>query len=191
MFDPHRTRRSDKRYYTRKGQVIQAGPVNTKPIIDHRLVPVYKNYLITNNLIDVPPPPEPPTPPPPTTTITIDAVSVSSIAQTFPTNQLGYTGAEGGEIDLSQFRSPRVLLTIRPRTNDYLIIIFMAGNMPSMMVDPETYFVVFGLGTQGVDYDIKFSSGGQTVFSVQDQVGEPDNTTFLLTKSKYIISLPA
>lgn len=51
MFDPHRTRRSDNRYYTRKGQVIQASRVNTKPIIDQRLVPVYKQYLINNGLI--------------------------------------------------------------------------------------------------------------------------------------------
>lgn len=186
MFDPHRTRRSDKRYYTRKGQVIQAGKVNTKPIIDQRLVPVYKNYLITNNLISPPPPP-----PTPSTKITIDAVSASSIAQTFPTNQLGYSGAEGGEVDLSQFRVPRVLLTIYPQTNDYLIVIFMVGSISSMHVDPETYYVVFGLNTQGMDYDIKFLSGNQAVLSVQDQVGDPDNTTFLLSKSKYSISLPA
>lgn len=53
MFDPHRTRRYDKRYYTRKGQVIQASRVNTKPIIDQRLVPVYKDHIIKNGLIDM------------------------------------------------------------------------------------------------------------------------------------------
>lgn len=187
MFDPHRTRRSDKRYYTRKGQVIQASRVNTKPIIDQRLVPVYKNFLIMNNLI-----PNTPPPPPPSTKISIDALSVSSIAQSFPTNQLGYSGAEGGQIDLSQYTAPRVLLTIHPQTNDYLIIIFMYGNLPTAMVDPNTYYVVFGLSGQIGDYDIKFLSGDQTVLSIQDQVNEgPDNTTFLLSKSKYTITLPA
>lgn len=60
MFDPHRTRRSDRRYYTRKGQVLQASRVNVNPTIDQRLVPIYKNYLIKNNLLTVPPPPTPP-----------------------------------------------------------------------------------------------------------------------------------
>lgn len=57
MFDPHRTRRSDSRYYTRKGQVLQASLVNTNPVIDQRLVPIYKNYILKNGII--PPPPQP------------------------------------------------------------------------------------------------------------------------------------
>lgn len=59
MFDPHRTRRSDRRFYTRKGQVLQASRVNVNPTIDQRLVPIYKNYLLKNNLITAPPPPPP------------------------------------------------------------------------------------------------------------------------------------
>ncbi len=107
MFDPHRTRRYDKRYYTRKGQVIQASRVNTKPIIDQRLVPVYKNYLITNNLIDVPP-----SPPSPTDKINIEGVFfenasgqpysypiTSMILSTEPTiNYSNNTGMRGGVI---------------------------------------------------------------------------------------------
>lgn len=62
MFDPHRTRRSDRRYYTRKGQVIQASRVNVNPTIDQRLVPIYKNYILKNNLLTAPSPPAP-TPP--------------------------------------------------------------------------------------------------------------------------------
>lgn len=54
MFDPHRTRRSDSRYYTRKGQILQASRVNTNPVIDQRLVPIYRNFIIKNNLL--PPP---------------------------------------------------------------------------------------------------------------------------------------
>lgn len=54
MFDPHRTRRNDSRYFTRKGQVLQASRVSVNPVIDQRLVPVYRNYLINNNLL--PPP---------------------------------------------------------------------------------------------------------------------------------------
>lgn len=53
MFDPHRTRRSDYRYYTRKGQVLQASRVNVNPTIDQRLVPIYKKYLLKNNLVNL------------------------------------------------------------------------------------------------------------------------------------------
>lgn len=52
MFDPHRTRRSDRRYYTRKGQVLQASRVNVQPVIEQRLVPAYQNYLIGNGLVN-------------------------------------------------------------------------------------------------------------------------------------------
>lgn len=75
MFDPHRTRRSDRRYYTRKGQVLQASRVNVNPTIDQRLVPIYKNYLIKNNLISVAPP-QPPSPPLPTETITPMGIAI-------------------------------------------------------------------------------------------------------------------
>ena len=56
MFDPHRTRRSDSRYFTRKGQVLQASRVNVNPIIDQRLVPYYRDY-INKNITTAPPPP--------------------------------------------------------------------------------------------------------------------------------------
>lgn len=60
MFDPHRIRRSDRRYYTRKGQILQASRVDVQPIIDQRLVPVYQKYLQANNLLPVRQiPPEP------------------------------------------------------------------------------------------------------------------------------------
>lgn len=61
MFDPHRTRSYDKRYYTRKGQVIQAKRVDSLKGVQRNLIPMYKEYMIKNNLISVtpPPPPEP------------------------------------------------------------------------------------------------------------------------------------
>ena len=61
MFDPHRTRRSNSRYFTRKGQVIQASRVDVSPVIDQRLVPLYQNYIVKNGLLDPPPPPTPST----------------------------------------------------------------------------------------------------------------------------------
>lgn len=60
MFDPHRTRKSNKKYYTRKGQIIQAKRTNKSDnvVIEPMLVDKYKKYILDNNLI--PPPPVPP-----------------------------------------------------------------------------------------------------------------------------------
>ncbi|AER30024.1 unknown [Po-Circo-like virus 22] len=84
MFDPHRTRRSDRRYYTRKGQVLQASRVNTQPIIEARLVPVYKNYLISNGLAFEEPPPVP------ISSIEISGVSIGGTSYLF-SNMTKYT----------------------------------------------------------------------------------------------------
>lgn len=51
MFDPHRTRDSNKRYYTRKGQVIQARRVDAPLGIEGRLVPMYRDFILKNKLI--------------------------------------------------------------------------------------------------------------------------------------------
>ena len=62
MFDPQRTRYSNRKYYTRKGQVIQAKRIDAPLGIESRLVPMYKNYLLKNHLIssgDLPPAPPP------------------------------------------------------------------------------------------------------------------------------------
>lgn len=50
MFDPQYTRRSNRRYYTRKGQVNQAKAIDTPVVIEPRLIPIYLNYIKQNNL---------------------------------------------------------------------------------------------------------------------------------------------
>lgn len=61
MFDPLRTRKNNKKYYTRKGQIIQAKRTNKSDnvVIEPMLVDKYKKYILDNNLI-----PKPPVPPP-------------------------------------------------------------------------------------------------------------------------------
>lgn len=61
MFDPHGTRKTNKKYYTRKGQIIQAKRTNrtNDVVIEPMLVDKYKKYILDNNLI-----PKPPVPPP-------------------------------------------------------------------------------------------------------------------------------
>lgn len=51
MFDPHHTRYSNRKYYTRKGQVIQAKRIDNPVGIEDRLVPMYKKYLLKNKLV--------------------------------------------------------------------------------------------------------------------------------------------
>lgn len=93
MFDPHRTRRNESRYYTRKGQVLQASRVNVQPVIEHRLVPIYRNFLINNGLVYDTPQPGPIQP------ISISGVSIdheiylfsNMTKSTEPTVNLSYT----------------------------------------------------------------------------------------------------
>lgn len=61
MFDPHYTRKSNKKYYTRKGQIIQAKRTNRADdvVIEPMLIDKYKKYIQDNNLIPKPTPPPP------------------------------------------------------------------------------------------------------------------------------------
>lgn len=77
MFDPHRTRRNDRRYYTRKGQVIQARNIPAPFTIDRSKVDAYKEYIIQNNLIPSSPSPTPVKP-------TIDSVQFSEDPNLYP-----------------------------------------------------------------------------------------------------------
>ena len=51
MYDPHRLRHNDRRYFTRKGQIIQAKAVNPPFTIEANKVDAYKEYIIKNRLI--------------------------------------------------------------------------------------------------------------------------------------------
>lgn len=62
MFDPQYTRRSNRRFYTRKGQVIQAKATDSPVVIEQRLIPIYQEYFRKNS-IEISPP-QPPTIPP-------------------------------------------------------------------------------------------------------------------------------
>ena len=73
MYDPHRLRRNDRRYYTRKGQIIQAKAFNAPFTIESNKVEAYKEYILQNKLI--PKPPTPP-PPPPLYPITIEGLLI-------------------------------------------------------------------------------------------------------------------
>lgn len=107
MFDPHRIRRSDRRYYTRKGQVLQASRVDVQPIIDQRLVPVYKKYLIANGLAFDAPQPSPPSPPEP---IGISGISVNNVSFPFTL--------------MTVYSTPTVQLRAVAGQGDLLVIVF-------------------------------------------------------------------
>lgn len=75
MYDPHRLRRNDRRYYTRKGQVIQAKVVNPPFTIEANKVEAYKEYILRNRLISRPSTPTPP----PQSPVTLDSVAITNI----------------------------------------------------------------------------------------------------------------
>lgn len=60
MFDPHHVNTHSKRR-GHKGQIIQQRLINPPITIEHRLIPIYRDYLIKNNLLPPPPSPSPAT----------------------------------------------------------------------------------------------------------------------------------
>lgn len=60
VYDPHRIFSSNSSHRRHKGQVIQSRLVDRPVTIDKRLVPIYRDFLLSNGLISLPPPPPPP-----------------------------------------------------------------------------------------------------------------------------------
>nr|QRV61601.1 hypothetical protein [Circular ssDNA virus sp.] len=128
MFDPHRTRRSDRRYYTRKGQVLQANRVNIAPIIEQRLVPIYKDYLIKNSLL-----PSVPIPPP---VITLDGIAISDYNSGDNVHQLPFS-----DMTLSTEPTIDVPLTPPPQHTMFAAAFYQdtAGNFNFKVVTVSAY----------------------------------------------------
>lgn len=59
-YDPHRIFLSKSSRRRHKGQIIQSRLVDRPVTIDQRLVPIYRDFLLSNGLISPPPPPSPP-----------------------------------------------------------------------------------------------------------------------------------
>lgn len=138
MFDPHRTRRNDRRYYTRKGQVIQANRVDTQPVIAQRLVPVYKDYLFKNSLAY----PSPPAPPSPPSKYPYTITSVSIGTGKFDISQFTRTPNTEASIDynVTQFHS---LIIIAPSENGVYI---QNLSTPAQPAGGDTFKVLFPYG---------------------------------------------
>lgn len=56
MFDPQYTRRSNRKFYTRKGQIIQAKKVEIPRTIEGELIPLYIEYFKKNHITGYIPP---------------------------------------------------------------------------------------------------------------------------------------
>lgn len=144
MFDPHRTRRSDYRYYTRKGQVLQASRVNINPVIDQRLVPIYKNYLLKNNLVQSP----------------IQAIKPIGIAIAFHSLEINYypftefnvSTKETFGIELSSGSTLSALLIFQQKTDGSLQFIGMtfSGNIGySIENNTKCYYKAIPINSEG------------------------------------------
>lgn len=150
MFDPHRTRRSDSRYFTRKGQVLQASRVNTNPVIDQRLVPIYKNYLIKNNLLKQPPPP--PAPP----VINPIGIAIKHETDNVPT----YYPFTGMNVD----RNQTVIINLNGLSTGQAVLLFSRQTNGSF---------VFAVITYGDD-DIYVLTDNDTCYYQNINVASPD-----------------
>lgn len=192
MFDPHRTRRSNRRYFTRKGQVLQANRVDTSPVIDQRLVPVYRNYLIQNGLAYS----QPPVPPPPPQKYPYTITSVSIGTGKFNISQFTSRPNTKSSIDynVTTFHS---LILIAPAENGVYV---MNMATPSQPAGGDIFKVLFPYGIPAEVYTLDIdlttttsnapfylngnssTGGGEEVFMTIPSVmlyGTPDNGSYI------------
>ena len=154
MFDPHRTRRSDYRYYTRKGQVLQASRVNVNPVIDQRLVPIYKNYLLKNNLVNSTPQPPPPTPPPPQPQNSIKPIGIAvnynstSTITYYPFTEFTYDTRISFTIaasPLSEYNALMIFQQMNDQSFRFLTTVFTGSYSYSITKNYKCYYKVISI----------------------------------------------
>lgn len=188
MFDPHRTRRSDRRYYTRKGQVLQASRVNVNPTIDQRLVPIYKNYIIKNNLLTAPSPPP---------SMPIHPIGIAVIFETGETNYYPFTGMTlitepSYNIQVVPLSTARALLLFQQKTDGsfvFLSFTFSAAFNYNVTDNVKCYYTIISVTNPDTFLDANKSlyhtSGSpENIFLTVDR----DKTTQFNTNQELFIS---
>jgi hypothetical protein len=171
MFDPHRTRRYDKRYYTRKGQVIQASRVNTKPIIEQRLVPVYKDFLIKNGLVDVTDVPH--------DVPTIDSVVFSDFSSAYPIKRFNLTTSP---VTISG-KSQALILNTSQRDRNYweVTLIYLSGPSATYTIPASCRYRTW-VGQGEVNDSFQFLSNYKRIIEIgQRQSMEDPNAVWIQT----------
>ena len=155
MFDPHRTRRNDRRYYTRKGQVIQARNISVPFTIDRSKVDAYKEYIIQNNLIS--------SSPPPTVNPTIDSVQFSEGPTLYPISAFNLTtrnvniGGRSQTIILSTFANSPTFWRVD--------LLYLPSESATYTIPPGCRYLSF-TGTGSVDDSFALFSNGKKLITI-------------------------
>lgn len=110
MFDPHRTRWNDRRYYTRKGQVLQAKKTEVPYLIEPNRVDAYKRYILKNHIVTSADFPSPPPVIP-----TIDSIKFSEDPTIYPISALSLTT---GPVTVAG-RTQTIILTTSSADSNY------------------------------------------------------------------------
>lgn len=178
MFDPHRTRQSNRRYFTRKGQVIHAKLVNPPIRIDRDTAEIYKEYLIKNHMINLNPPA------PVYQNITIDKITTINGDVLFSTFLYAISSST------VQFTNPGWHLVISiAEDNDSYEFWVEVTNATSYNVENGKYY--YNENLEDSSYYASLMSGNKEVIMFFN-TGNDENVSFQIKKDYFTIKgLPA
>ena len=153
MYDPHRLRSNDRRYFTRKGQIIQAKAITPSFKIEKHKVDAYKRFIIKNHLI----PSELP--------IVIDSLKLewgNGSSETLRDNEFVYTGDQPQTVNLSP--GTRLCFSVSENNEYYNFNIFYSTDT-TITFPPNTW----GVYTRANDNRCKvvFRSGSRNLFNTE------------------------
>lgn len=155
MYDPHHLRRNDRRYYTRKGQIIQAKAVNPPFTIEPNKVETYRQYILRNKLN---------TPPPPRFPIVLEDLKIEQGSYTgyiqfnefdSSTTQQNYTMPAGNKLCF--------LVNEKNGNQNWQIFYTTVTSYP---VEANSWFYAVNL-TNSENIRVNFMSDGAVIFNVE------------------------
>lgn len=182
MYDPHRLRRNDRRYFTRKGQVIQAKNISPPFAIERSKVEAYRNYILKNNLLPAPVAPE--------TEIDIQNLTIvydaGAITQQF--TDFTYTADRA---QIPTIPGDNFLCICIEIFQNYYNVNFNITSEGSATFPENSWYLTWQI-PQTNNLKVYFQSGGDNVFNVeliQNQSGLY-TTDVELFRTKFFMSLP-
>lgn len=184
MYDPHHLRRNDRRFFTRKGQVIQAKNISAPFTIERNKVGAYKEYILKNHLVSQDE----------LGVVYLTGVSIyynTLYQSTIPFNQFSYTN---NPMTLDLGEGLHTIIKISQNSDSYTLALILTNSTTFSFTLPGWYAYYSSEDVPNVaDYiNIWFDKNDKHYFNIMliqdDQHSSSDNQ---ISKSSYYLPLPA
>lgn len=180
MFDPHRTRRNDRRFYTKKGQIIQARNFSAPFNIERSKVEAYKKYILDNKLIEIPENVLP---------VTVDTIVEQTNSLVIQTDDLIYN-TQTQSIDISQVSAPRMVFTIKDEPESYTFTVYAVGDRTSQMMPAGVYYQYLSVPESADYYLTLIVDGTDDIITIRGAGFENDTDILYFNKNLIKFRLP-